>query len=63
MTDEGGGNLVSGKLEPQSVVLIICLKKSGSQQGVILHPSKHLAMSGDIFFGHGWEAGAVTSSG
>lgn len=31
-------------------MLIICLKKSGSQQGVTLPPSKHLAMSGNFFF-------------
>lgn len=59
-------------LNHRSVVLIICLKKSSFQQGVILPPSKHLAMSGDIvclffggflflFLGWGpsWETGAT----
>lgn len=55
-------------LNHRSVLLIICLKKSSSQQGVILPPSKHLAMSGDIvccflvfFLGwsHSWETGAT----
>lgn len=53
-------------LNHRSVVLIICLKKSSSQQGVILPPSKHLAMSGDIVFlffwvggCHSWETGAT----